>query len=151
MSISMGRSEASGKAWRIVTDIISVIFNGKSTIMESASEPSGKAGRIVTNIINVNFNGKIRDNGINVEVILCMGNGTSGGNVSAISSTLNASSIAGDVNQVVLSGLSPATAYNCSMTAYKLVTGANITQEVTFATEPLPGFRESMENCHRYH
>ena len=68
-----------------------------------------------------------------------MGNGTSGGNVSAISSTLNASSIAGDVNQLVLSGLSPATAYNCSMTAYKLVTGANITQEVTFATEPLPG------------
>ena len=63
-----------------------------------------------------------------------MGNGASGGNVSAISSTLNASSIAGDVNQVVLSGLSPATAYNCSMTASKLVTGANITQE-----EPLPG------------
>ena len=47
--------------------------------------------------------------------------------------------IARDVNQVVLSGLSPATAYNCSMTAYNLVTGANTTQEVTFAAEPLPG------------
>ena len=40
---------------------------------------------------------------------------------------------------MVLSGLSPATAYHCSVTAYNLVTGANITQEVTFATEPLPG------------
>jgi hypothetical protein len=72
-------------------------------------------------------------------VILCVGNGTSNGNVSAISSTLNASSIAGGINQVVLSGLSPATTYNCSVTAYNFVTGASITQEVTFTTEQLPG------------
>jgi hypothetical protein len=46
-------------------------------------------------------------------VILCVGNGTGGGNASAILSTLNASSIAGGVNQVVLSGLSPACVCVC--------------------------------------
>ena len=65
-------------------------------------------------------------------IVVCMAVGVNGSNVS---STLNTSSIVEGVHQMTLTGLSPSTTYNCSVTRYHSA-GSNATQYVMFVTDP---------------